>query len=191
MRQKIQLFAQNPRAGEPWNDWSNVQVDHRDAHGVVPHPAWVAAAIGGLVILGIIALPARAMLVALVAMAAVVLPCGIYFTSQKVSRLLLVLVLIEAATASTVVAGAKSDISALIRCPVEFLFCLPIFLSVWRSKLLYRGGFRDYKIYLICALASAIHSQVPEITLVRAFAAILPFVAFCAIADEIHSGEDA
>jgi hypothetical protein len=191
MSQKIQLFTQDPQAGNPYRGWVDVEVDLGNERNVLPHLIWVAIAMVGLLIVGIIAFPAKAAMVTLVAVGLVALPWGIYCTSRKVSRILIVLVLIEAAAASTVVAEAQRDLWALIRFPVEFLFCLPIFLSVWRSKLLRQGGFRDFKIYLFCALASATYSLVPEITFVRGFAAILPFVVLCAIAEEVHCGDDA
>ena len=191
MQQKIQLFARDSAGGQTWNEWPNPLREFGKAGATVSRTVWVAAAIIGLVVVCILGFPERASMVAIVAAVAVILPWGIYCTSQKVSRLLIVLVLIEAATASSVVVATNSDLGALIRCPVEFLFCLPILLSVWRSKLLHQGGFRDYKIFLIIALASASYSQLPEITLVRAVAAILPFIALCAIAEEVHNGEDA
>jgi O-antigen ligase len=191
MNQKVPRFAQDSQAGAPCNRWFDIQVDLGNERDTVPHSIWVAAAMVGLLSVGIIAFPARAAMVTLVAVVTIVLPWAIYCVRRQVSRILIVLILIEAATASNVVAAAQSDIGALIRGPVEFLFCLPIFLSVWRSKLIRQGGFRDYKIYLICALASAIYSLAPEITLVRGLTAILPFIALCAIAEQVHSGDDA
>jgi len=92
---------------------------------------------------------------ALVILAAVAIPWGIHATRQHVNGLLILLALIEAATASWWVATAGGNIGAIIRYPLILLFCLPVSLAVWRSGILQQGGFRDYSIYLLWALLNS------------------------------------
>jgi O-antigen ligase len=191
MREKINLFSPQSAADRSSNAWRTDSVGEPDTSPRPQSRLYLAAAVAGLMILAIFAYPAQAANVTLVAIVAIVLPWGLYYTSRDVSRLLIVLILIEAATASTWVVTAGTDLGALIRCPLEFLFCLPIFLPVWRSGILRQGGFRDYKFYLLAALASAAYSIAPEASAARAMAAILPFIAICAIAEKVHSPEDA
>jgi hypothetical protein len=157
----------------------------------IPHIEYVIATAVGLLILGLLTYPTGGGIVALGILAAVILPWSIYCTSRHVSWLLLVLVLIEAVAASAFAAGSDTKIGALVRYPLSFLFILPFLASLWRSGILRQGGFRDYGIYLIWALLSVSYSILPAVSIARAFAAILPFLAFCAIAAEVRSGEDA
>ena len=135
--------------------------------------------------------PTAAVIVMLVAAVAIILPWAVYRTSRHPSWLLIVIALIEAATASSFVSGSDEQIGAFIRYPVEFLFVLPFIPALWKSEILRKGEFRDYSIYLILALASATYSLLPKVSFVHAIAAILPFCALCVIAEELRSGKDA
>jgi O-antigen ligase len=173
------------------NRWADLLRPAQSSRIAIPHAElWVAAAVG-LSIFGALVFPTRAMMAALVILAAVAVPWGICATRQHVNGLLILLALIETATASWWVATAGGNIGAIIRYPLILLFCLPVSLSVWRSGILQQGGFRDYSIYLLWALLSAIYSLLPALTAQRVVATFLPFIAICAVAERIKSGEDA
>ncbi len=149
---------------------------------------------GGAIALGILSLmlnPRVGAAIIMVAAAAVILPWGVYTTSRHPSGLLIVLALIEAASASSFVASSDEQIGALIRYSLGLLFILPFVKVLWKSEIIRKGGFRDYAIYLAWAIISVSYSILPEVSFARAIAAILPFFAFCVIASEWRSAEDA
>ena len=192
MLQKLQT---SPRDRTVEVQWSKLLTENGDQPArnfllSIPHIEYVIAAGVGLLILGLLTHPTGGGIVALVIVAAVILPWSIYCTSRHVSWLLFVLVLIEAVAASAFAAGSDAKLGAFVRYPLSFLFVLPFVASLWRSGILRQGGFRDYGIYLIWALFSVSYSILPAVSIARAFAAILPFLAFCAIASEVRSGED-
>ena len=193
MLQKLQSF-QREHVSEA--QWSNVFTETGAARAQkfgrsIPRLEYLVGATVGLLILGLLTHPTGGGIVVLAIIAAAILPCSIYYTSRHVSGLLLVLVLIEAVAASSFAAGSDDKMGALVRYPLGFLFILPFISSMWRSGILRHGGFRDYGIYLIWALVSVSYSILPVVSLARAFAAIFPFLAFCAIAAEVRSAEDA
>lgn len=155
------------------------------------HVEYLVAGGLGVVILLLLVHPRAAEVIMLVAAAGIILPWAVYRTSSHPSWLLIVLVLIEAATASSFVADSGEQLGAFIRYPLSLLFVLPILPGLWRSEILRKGGFRDYAIYLVWALASASYSLLPKVSFVHAIAAILPFCALCVIAEELRSGKDA
>jgi O-antigen ligase len=155
------------------------------------HIEYLAAGGLGVVVLLLLVHPIAAEMVVLVAAAAIGLPWAVYRTSRHPSWLLIVLVLIEAATASSFVADSGEQLGAFIRYPLTFLFVLPFLPGLWNSEILRKGGFRGYSIYLILALASAAYSILPQVSFVHAIAAILPFCALCVIAEGLSRGEDA
>ena len=157
----------------------------------MPRREFLAAAAAGLLITGLIPHTAWTAIIARAIVAAVILPWGFQCTRRNVNGLLIVFVLIEAAAASSFAAGSNDNLGGLVRYPVGFLFVLPFVSSVWRSGILRKGGFRDYAIYLALALVSVSYSLLPQVSLARTIAAILPFCALCAIAVEIRSGDDA
>jgi hypothetical protein len=192
MLQKLQT---SPR-GHAEERWSSLlgETGERRAHNFplsIPRFEYLVAAAAGLLILGLLAHPTGGGLVVLALAAAAILPWSIYRTSHHVAWLLFVLVLIEAFAASAFAASSDDKLGALVRYPLGLLFILPFLPSLWRSGILRQGGFRDYGIYLIWALVSVSYSLLPAVSLARAFAAILPFLAVCAIAAEVRSGEDA
>jgi O-antigen ligase len=150
----------------------------------------VAAAVG-LLILVLVTHPAGGGIVALAIAAAVILPYAIRYVSHHVGGLLIVMVLIEAIAASSFAGNSDVKIGAMVRYPLGLLFILPFIPSLWKSNILREGGFRDTSIYLIWALFSVSYSILPTVSLARAFAAILPFLAMCAIAMEVRSADDA
>ncbi len=150
----------------------------------------IAAAVG-LVVLVLLTHPEGGAIVAVAIAAAVILPYAIYYTSEHVGGLLIVLVVIEAFAASYFASNSDDQIGALIRYPLNLLFVLPFIPALWRSGILRQGGFRDYAIYLVWALFSVSYSILPTVSLARSFAAILPFLALCAIILEVRSENDA
>ena len=193
MLQKLQTAPRERTVEVQWSKLLTEDGDRRAQNFLlsIPHIEFVIAGAVGLLILGLLTHPTGGGIVALAILAAVILPWSIYCTSRHVSWLLFVLVLIEAVAASAFAAGSDEKLGALVRYPLSFLFILPFILSLWRSGILRQGGFRDYGIYLIWALFSVSYSILPAVSIARAFAAILPFLAFCAIAAEVRSGEDA
>jgi O-antigen ligase len=193
MLQKLQT---SPRDRTVEVQWSKILTENGDRPArnsllSIPHIEYAIAGAVGLLILGLLTHPTGGGIVAIALVAAVILPWSIYCTSRHVSWLIFVLVLIEAVAASAFAAGSDAKIGAFVRYPLSFLFILPFTSALWRSGILRKGGFRDYGIYLIWALLSVSYSILPAVSIARAFAAILPFLAFCAIAAEVRSGEDA
>ena len=152
---------------------------------------YLVAAAAGLLILVLLTHPTGGEIVVAGIVAAAILPYAIYYTNRHVNGLLTVLVLIEAFAASAFASSSDAQLGALVRYPVILLFLVPFIPAVWKSGILRQGGFRDYSIYLIWALLSVSYSILPTVSLARAFAAILPFLALCAIAMEVRSEEDA
>jgi O-antigen ligase len=189
MPQKLQMPSRGSAAEAQW--W-RLSPESSDGHALrsVPHLEFIAAGMAGLLILGLLTQRAGGV-IALAIIAAVILPWAVYYTSRHASWLLFVLVLIEVVAASSYAATSGDQLGALVRYPLGVLFVLPFVSSVWKSGILRKGGFRDYSIYLIWALVSVSYSILPEVSLARAFAAIIPFCALCAIAAEVRSGEDA
>src|SRR3984885_3756240 len=193
MLQKLQT-APRDRTSEA--QWSKVFTENGDRRAQnfglsIPRLEYLIAAAAGLLILVSLTYPIGGAIVALAIVAAVVLPWAIYYTSRHVSGLLIVLVLIEAIAASYFAANSDQKIGAMVRYPLNLLFILPFIPSLWKSGILRQGGFRDYAIYLTWALVSVSYSILPAVSIARAFAAILPFLALCAIVVEVRSGDDA
>jgi len=188
---------QTPPRDRPYEaQWSRLLSENGDQRPrnflrSIPHLEYVIAAAAGLLILGFLAHPSGGGIVVLAILAALILPWSIYYTSRHVSALLFVLVLIEVVAASAFAAGSDAKIGALVRYPLNLLFILPFIPTLWRSGILRQGGFRDYGIYLFWALISVSYSLLPAVSVARVVAAILPFLAICAIVLEIRSGEDA
>jgi O-antigen ligase len=156
----------------------------------MPRVQLVAAGALGLLVLCLLIYPFAAKIL-LVATALAALPWAINATRQNPSWLLIVFALIEAATASAFVSGTDQPLGAFIRYPLGFLFVLPLLPALWKSRILSKGGFRDYAIYLAWAIISAGYSILPGVSFTRAIAATLPFCALCVIATELRSGQDA
>jgi O-antigen ligase len=197
MWQKLQTAPRDRTYEAQWSKLLSENGDRRArslGHSM-PYLEYLIAAAAGLLILGLLTHPTGGGQVVIAILAAVIIPWSIYCTSRHVSWLLFVLVLIEAVAASAFAAGSDAKIGALVRYPLGLLFVLPFVSSLWRSGwrsgILRQGGFRDYGIYLIWALFSVSYSILPAVSIARAVAAILPFLAFCAIAAEVRSGEDA
>jgi hypothetical protein len=193
MMQKLQ-GAPRDEVIEP--QWTKVLPDAngRGAHkfklSVSRYQYLIAAAVG-LVILVLLTHPEGGELVAVAIAAAVILPFTIYYTSRHVGGLLILMVLIESIAASYSASTSDLQIGAIVRYPLSLLFILPFIPAIWKSGILRKGGFRDYSIYLSWALLSVSYSILPAVSLTRAFGAILPFLALCAIAMEVRSGDDA
>jgi O-antigen ligase len=193
MAQKLQSVPQD-RVIEA--QWTKVLAD-ANARGVwnlglsISRFPYLAAAAAGLLILVLLTHPTGGEIIVAAIVVAAVLPYAIYYTSSHVNGLLIVLVLIEAVAASSFAGSSDAKIGAITRYPLNLLFVLPVIPALWKSGILRQGGFRDYGIYLLWALFSVSYSILPTVSLGRAFAAILPFLALCAIASEVRSEEDA
>ena len=193
MLQKLQT---SPRDRVAEVQWSKVLTDTGDRRAQIlgfsiPRLEYLVAAAVGLLSLVLVTHPETGGIVALAIAAAVILPYAIRYVSHHVNGLLIVIVLIEAIAASCFAADSDLKIGAIFRYPLGFLFILPFISPLWKSGILRQGGFRDTSIYLIWALFSVTYSILPGVSLARAFAAILPFLAMCAIAIEVRSADDA
>ena len=193
MPQKLQT---SPRDRVTEVQWSKVltDTDERRAQRFgfsIPRFEYLVAAAAGLLILVLMTHPKGGGIVALGIAAAVILPYSIRYVSHHVNGLLIVIVLIEFIAASYFAADTDLKIGAIVRYPLGFLFILPFISPLWKSGILRQGGFRDTSIYLMWALFSVTYSILPGVSLARAFAAILPFLAMCAIAMEVRSADDA
>lgn len=199
MLQDLQTFPRDRTGNEQKNRRSKLDIE-LSAGSVrslpsfplaIPRLEYLAPAAAGLLILGLLIHPVGGGMIALALVAAATVPWAIYCTSRHVTWLLIVFVLIEAVAASSFAGTDLPQLGAFVRYPLGLLFVLPFISSVWKSGILRKGGFRDYAIYLIWALVSVSYSMLPEISLARAIAAILPFCALCAMAAEVRSAEDA
>jgi O-antigen ligase len=197
--QDLQAFPRDRTGNEQKNRRSklDIELEARSLRRLpsfpraIPRLEYLAPAAAGLLILGLLTHPDGGGMIVLALVAAAIVPWALYCTSRHVSWLLIVFVLIEAVAASTFAATDVPQLGAFVRYSLGFLFVLPFISSVWKSGILRKGGFRDYTIYLIWALVSVSYSILPEVSLARAIAAILPFCAVCAIAAEVRSAEDA
>ena len=193
MLQKLQT---SPRDRVTEVEWSRVLDDSGERRAQIFGSStrrfgYLVAAAVGLLILVLVTHPEGGGIVALAIAAAVILPYAIRYVSHHVSGVLIVIVLIEAVAASYFAGSSDQKIGAIVRYPLGLLFILPFIPRLWKSGILRQGGFRDYSIYLIWALFSVSYSILPTVSLGRAFAAILPFLAMCAIATEVRSADDA
>ena len=191
--QKLQTVPQG-RTVEA--QWSRVLADsdYQRGHNFwrsIPRLEYLLPAAAGVLILALLTHPEAAWIVGLAIVAAVTLPYAVSYTSRHVSGLLVVLMLIELIAASIFASSSDHKIGAIIRYPLNLLFVLPFIPALWRSGILRQGGFRDCAIYLTWALFSVSYSILPTVSLARAFAAILAFLVFCAIASEVRSADDA
>jgi hypothetical protein len=192
MMQKLQPARE--QVIEP--QWTKILADAngRGAHKFGPSISrfkYLIAAAVGLAVLVLLTHPLGGGIVAAAIVAAVILPYAIYYTSEHVGGLLIVLVVIEAFAASYFASNSDEQMGAIVRYPLNLLFVLPFIPALWRSGILRQGGFRDYAIYLVWALFSVSYSILPTVSLARAFAAILPFLALCAVVSEVRSENDA
>ncbi len=193
MVQKLQTV---PRDSVVEAQWTKVLPDANDrgAHNFrlwISRFPYIIAAAAGLLILVLLTHPVGGAIVAAAIVAAAILPYAIYYTSRHAGGLLIMLVLIEVIAASAAVSSSDVKIGAIVRYPLNLLFLLPFIPAIWKSGILRQGGFRDCSIYLTWALFSVSYSILPTVSLARAFAAILAFLVFCAIASEVKSAEDA
>jgi O-antigen ligase len=193
MLQKLQT---SPRDRVTEVQWSRVLTDTGERRGEIfgfstARFGYVVAAAVGLLILVLVTHPAGGGLVVAAIAAAVILPYAVRYVSHHVNGLLMIIVLIEAIAASCYAGNSDLKIGAMVRYPLGFLFILPFISPLWKSGILRQGGFRDCSIYLMWALFSVTYSILPGVSLARAFAAILPFLAMCAIVMEVRSADDA
>ena len=193
MLQKLQTAPHDRASEAQWSKLFTENGEHRaQRFGLsIPRLEYLIFAAVGVLILVALTYPTGGAIVALAIVAAVVLPWAIYYTSRHVGGLLIVLVVIEAFAASYFASNSDNQIGAIVRYPLNLLFVLPFIPAVWKSGILRQGGFRDYSIYLIWALFSVSYSILPAVSLARAFAAILPFLALCAIVSEVKRENDA
>jgi hypothetical protein len=194
MLQELQAF---PRDRTVEAKFSRLNAELSDRRGRsflhhLPRLEYLAAAVGVLA-LALLAHPSGGALIVVAIIAAVVLPWASYHTRHHPSWVLIVFALIEAVAASSFVgqSGLEDKGGAIIRYLLGFLFVAPLLPAMWRSGILRKGGFRDYAIYLIWALVSVSWSILPAVSFARVIAAALPFCAFCAMAAQVRSGEDA
>jgi O-antigen ligase/polysaccharide polymerase Wzy-like membrane protein len=98
--------------------------------------------------------------------------------------LLCALVMIELLCSATLLPVTEEQ-RFLIRYPLLLLFGLPAAIGSLRNSLLWRGGFRDYLLYLGWGAVSITYSLLPGYSLARVTAAILIYVVSVKIASDV------
>ena len=78
----------------------------------------------------------------------------------------------------------------IIRYPLLFLFCVPAAIISLRTSLLWRGGFRDYLLYLGWGGVTITYSLLPGYSLARVTAAVLIFVLTIKLVSEVKDRND-
>jgi len=105
------------------------------------------------------------------------------------AHLLCALVIIELLASATFLPVTEEQ-RFVIRYPLLLLFALPPAIRAARNPLLWRGGFRDYLLYLGWAGVSITYSLLPGYTAARVLAAILLFVISVKLASDIKGVKD-
>ncbi len=146
-------------------------------------PVLAAAALFGLAVLTALGSPAAAGAMALAAGAAFVLWAA-WRVQGDGAHLLCALVMIELLCSATVLPVTEEQ-RFIIRYPLLLLFCAPAAIGSLRNPMLWRGGFRDYMLYLGWGAVSITYSLLPGYSLARVTAAILIFVVSVRIATEM------
>jgi O-antigen ligase len=153
-----------------------------------PGPWIVIAGLTGLWMLAALISPMVIAVTALAAAGALVLWAAARVQLDG-AHLLCALVMIELLASATVLPITEEQ-RFVIRYPLLLLFALPAAIRAWRNPLLWRGGFRDYLLYLGWAAASVTYSLLPGYTAARVLAAILLFVISVQLAGEVKGVKD-
>jgi hypothetical protein len=103
--------------------------------------------------------------------------------------LLCALVMLELLCSATVLPVTEEQ-RFVIRYPLLLLFCVPAAIGAMRNALLWRGGFRDYLLYLGWGAVSITYSLLPGYSLARVTAAILIYVVTVKIATDVKDRRD-
>jgi hypothetical protein len=153
-----------------------------------PRPAVAAAGLLGLWLMVALNWPVVAVATALAA-GAVLMLWAAWKVQGDGAHLLCALIMIELLCSATVLPVSEEQ-RFIIRYPLLLLFTLPAVVGSMRKPLLWRGGFRDYMIYLGWGAISITYSLVPGYSLARVAAAILIFVTSIKIAGDVDDPRD-
>lgn len=146
-------------------------------------PVMAAAGLLGLWLLAALNWPQAGVATALAAGAVFVIWAA-WRVQGDGAHLLCALVLIELLCSATVLPVTEEQ-RFLIRYPLLLLFGVPAAIGSVRNSLLWRGGFRDYMIYLGWGAISITYSLLPGYSLARVTAAILIFVMTVKLASDV------
>jgi O-antigen ligase len=123
---------------------------------------------------------------------AIFLAWAAVYTSRHTEWVILPLILIEFIIAASILGTEQNDkYRSLLHYFILFIFCLPLIPKVYRSKILYRGGFLLYVIYFGWCAISILYSVDPLYSTARLLTAVLGLIALAACASEIGSSDDA
>ena len=157
------------------------------SHSATPLMVAIAAGIGLWLLLAL-NLPGVAIVTALAAGAIFVI-----WAARRVQadgcHLLCALVMIELLCSATVLPVTEEQ-RFIIRYPLLFLFCVPAAILSLRTSLLFRGGFRDYLLYLGWGAITITYSLLPGYSLARVTAAVLIFVLTVKLVSDVKDSDD-
>ena len=157
------------------------------SHSATLPMAAIAAAIGLWLLLAL-NLPGVAIVTALAAGAVFVI-----WAARRVqgdgAHLLCALVVLELLCSATVLPVTEEQ-RFIIRYPLLLLFCVPAAMLSLRTSMLWRGGFRDYLLYLGWGAVSITYSLLPSYSLARVTAAVLIFVLTVKLVSEVKDRHD-
>ncbi|MGH8013239.1 MAG: hypothetical protein ACREQ4_12130, partial [Candidatus Binataceae bacterium] len=123
---------------------------------------------------------------------AIVLTWAVSYTTRHTDWLILPLILMEFIIAAAVLGSRESDkYRSLFHYFILFIFCLPVIPKLYRSKILYQGGYFLYVIYFIWCLITVIYSLDPVYSLARLLTAVFGLIAVTACTLEVRNGDDA
>ena len=105
------------------------------------------------------------------------------------AHLLCALVMIELLCSATLLPVSEEQ-RFIIRYPILLLFCAPGLIGALRNPMLWRGGFRDYLLYLGWGAVSITYSLLPGYSLARVTAAILIYVLSVQLATTVKDRRD-
>ncbi|MGO9055772.1 MAG: O-antigen ligase family protein [Candidatus Binataceae bacterium] len=105
------------------------------------------------------------------------------------AHLLCAMVMLELLCSATVLPVTEEQ-RFIIRYPLLYLFCVPAAISATRSPMIWRGGFRDYLLYLGWGLVSISYSLLPGYSFARVTAALLILVLLIKLVSEVKDSKD-
>ncbi|MGH7917652.1 MAG: O-antigen ligase family protein, partial [Candidatus Binataceae bacterium] len=123
---------------------------------------------------------------------AIFLTWAVSYTTRHTDWLILPLILLEFIIAASILGSEANDkYRSLLHYFILFIFCLPVIPKLYRSKMLYQGGYFLYVIYFAWCLITVIYSLDPIYSLARLLTAVLGLIAITACALEVRNGDDA
>jgi O-antigen ligase len=151
-------------------------------------PMIFVAGLIGLWLLLALNSPATAV-VSILVLAAALLIWAAWHAQTDGGQLLCAAVLIELLSSATILPLSEEH-RFFVRYPLLLMFCGPAAIRTLRQPLLWKGGFRDYLIYLGWAGISVSYSLTPGYSFARFTAAVLLFLVVARIAKDANDLKD-